>query len=122
MFDEDLVKDILTDTLNASKKVKSRCNKFNSADDFLEDEESQIVLDSICMQLIAIGEAIKKIDYITNKELFKKYKDIDWSKVAGIRDVLSHHYFDLNAETIYSVCQYHIDKLIITLEKILKEL
>ena len=30
------------------------------------------------MQLIAIGESLKNIDKITNKELLEKYPQIDW--------------------------------------------
>ena len=124
MYDLDLVLDILEDMINASKKITTRCNKIKSADDFLENEETQIVLDSICMQLIAIGEAVKEIDKITNKELLQKYKQIEWKKVAGIRDILSHHYFDLNAEIVFSVCTDHIQNLkntLITIQKDLNE-
>jgi len=122
MYDLDLVLDILEDMINASKKITTRCNKIKSADDFLENEETQIVLDSICMQLIAIGEAVKEIDKITNKELLQKYKQIEWKKVAGIRDILSHHYFDLNAEIVFSVCTDHIQNLKNTLIIIQKDL
>ena len=36
---------------------------------------------------------------------------IEWKKVAGIRDILSHHYFDINAETVYGLCQKRIKPL-----------
>ena len=29
----------------------------------------------------------------------------------GMRDVLSHHYFDLDAELVYEVCDKHIKEL-----------
>jgi len=45
---------------------------------------------------------------------------ITWRK--GIRDIISHHYFDLDAEEIYFVCDTKIDTLIETIEKILKDL
>ena len=122
MYDKSLITDILDDMINASKKVEKRCQKFSNSDDFLEDEESQIILDSICMQLIAIGEAVKEIDKITNKELLKKYPQIEWKRVAGIRDVLSHHYFDLNAEIVFSVCENHISKLLQILQQIKDDL
>jgi len=122
MYDKSLIIDILDDMITASKKVEQRCKKFNNSDGFLETEESQIVLDSICMQLIAIGEAVKEIDKITKKELLKKYPQIKWKRVAGIRDVLSHHYFDLNAEIVFSVCENHIVDLINTLQRIKSDL
>lgn len=121
MYDKTLVIDILDDMLNATNKIQHRCSKTNCVDDFLDDEEGQILLDSICMLLIALGEAVKQIDKITDKRLFKKYPQVEWVKVAGIRDVLSHHYFDLNAETVFALCQNHIEILKDTLEKILED-
>ena len=54
--------------------------------------------------------------------LLKKYPTIPWVKVAGMRDILSHHYFDLNAETVYGLCQDHIKDLNHTLKQIYNEL
>lgn len=121
MYDKTLVIDILGDMLNATNKIQHRCSKINCVDDFLDDEEGQILLDSICMLLVALGEAVKQIDKITDKRLFKKYPQVEWVKVAGIRDILSHHYFDLNAETVFALCQNHIEILKDTLEKILED-
>ena len=122
MFDKELVEDILQEMLEATKKVRKRCRFASSADDFLKNEESQILLDSICMQLIAIGEAVKRVDKITQSELFKKYPKIEWRSIAGMRDILSHHYFDLNAESVYGVCEEEIEKLQVELERIIDEL
>ena len=63
----DLIIDILADMIEATQKIQKRCAKVNSADDFLIDEESQVLLDSICMQLIALGEAVKQIDKLTER-------------------------------------------------------
>jgi len=40
----------------------------------------------------------------------------------GIRDVLSHHYFDLDAEIVYSACESHIEELVRTVQRMLTEL
>lgn len=40
----------------------------------------------------------------------------------GMRDVLSHHYFDLDAEAVYVVCETHIPELISTIRLILADL
>jgi len=93
-----------------------------SRDDFIDTTKGQEKLDSICMKLIAIGEALKQIDKITNKELLLKYQNVDWKQIKGIRDILSHHYFDLDAEVIFNICQNYIDDLIKTVQTMLKEL
>jgi uncharacterized protein with HEPN domain len=77
-------------------------------------------LDSICMQLIAIGESLKNFDKITSKEVLSKYPEIEWKRVIGLRDIITHHYFDVDAEAIFDVCQNHIDKLEKTILKISK--
>jgi len=39
-----------------------------------------------------------------------------------IRDFISHHYFDLDAEVIFNICQTHIQPLLTTLAKIRADL
>ena len=79
-------------------------------------------LDAICMQLIAIGEGLKNLDKITNNTLLARYPEIEWKKAKGMRDIISHHYFDLDAEAIFQVCKNHIAPLLDTLEGMLKEI
>ncbi|MCU0285052.1 MAG: DUF86 domain-containing protein [Acidobacteria bacterium] len=45
------------------------------------------------------------------KSLLNKYPEIDWKKVMGMRDMITHHYFDLDAEVVFDVCESHIDDL-----------
>ena len=42
--------------------------------------------------------------------------------VSDILDVLSHHYFDINAKTVYALCQKHTKNLEDTLKEIQKRL
>ncbi len=118
MYDPNLLPDILEEAIGATSTIIKRCAKATCMDDFLDDEEGQMRLDSICMLLIAVGESIKQIDKITDKKLLSRYTSVPWKKVMAIRDVLSHHYFDLNAEIIFNLCQTHIAPLHTTLIKI----
>jgi uncharacterized protein with HEPN domain len=122
MYDKSLVIEILTQILNAAKTVSKRFAVVDSAEYFTNTPEGIEKLDSICMQLIAIGESLKNIDKITDKKLLIKYPQIDWRGVKGIRDIISHHYFDLDAEEIYFVCDTKLEGLIITIEQIIKDL
>ncbi len=103
MYDKTLVKDILKQILEASIIIKERCLFAKCASDFINTKEGQEKLDSICMKLIAIGKSLKKIDHITNNTLLQKYQNIEWKKIKGIRDFISHHYFDLDAEIIFNL-------------------
>ena len=57
------------------------------------------------MLLITIGESLKNLDKVTNGELLPEYPEIEWKKVKGLRDIISHQYFDVNAEAIFDVCE-----------------
>ncbi len=103
MYDKTLVLEIVENLLLSITKIESRAKNIQSADDFLEKELSLILLDSICMQLIAIGQGIKDIDRVTEKRLLVEYPSIPWRNIAGIRDVLSHNYFNLNAEVVFGI-------------------
>ncbi len=74
------------------------------------------------MQLIAIGESLKKVDTITDGRLLQQYPAIDWKKAKAMRDILSHHYFDLNAEAIYDVCETKIADMAQGVDRILHDL
>jgi len=102
--------------------VQERCLFAKCEDDFVDTKEGQEKLDGICMKLIAVGESLKKIDSITDKKLLVEYPQIEWKKIKGIRDFISHHYFDLDAEVIFGICQNNIDDLLKTLKQIRDDL
>lgn len=117
MRSDEIVDDLLANMIKACDTIQKRAAAIRSSDDFLADEDGLLRLDGICMQLIAIGEAVKELDKLTNRQLLPRYKSVPWEKVAGMRDVLAHHYFDLNAEIVFDVCQNHLHTLKTTLEK-----
>ena len=118
MYDKEIVLSLLENMIDATEKILHRNKDIQSIDDYLIDDSSLMLLDSLCMQLIAIGEAVKKIDKETEKRLFKEYPQIPWREVAGMRDILSHHYFDLNAEVVFEVTTEHIGDLQMALKQI----
>jgi len=122
MYDREIVLDLLKNMIGATEKILYRNRDIKSIDDYLVDDNSLMLLDSLCMQLIAIGEAVKKIDKETDKKLFKAYSQIPWREVAGMRDILSHHYFDLNAEVAFEVTTEHIADLQEVLKQIVEDI
>jgi len=111
MYDKKLILEILEQIYDSARKVLKRFEAIKSVYDFTDSETGMEKLDAICMQLIAIGEALKNLDKITNDSLLPNYPRIDWKKVKGMRDIISHHYFDIDAEAIYTVCVDHIKVL-----------
>jgi uncharacterized protein with HEPN domain len=115
MYDKSLVIEILTQIENAIKTTLQRFEVVDSVDYFTNTPQGMEKLDSICMQLIAIGESLKNIDKITDKKLLEKYPQIDWKGAKGMRDIISHHYFDIDANDIYFVCDTKLEKLLETI-------
>ena len=122
MYDKSLVIEILDQMIEAIQIVEERCSFIKHQDDFTDTKEGQEKLDGICMKLIAVGESLKKIDHISNRALLEKYPQIEWKKIKGIRDFISHHYFDLDAEMIFGICQDNIRELLIVLKQIKNDL
>jgi uncharacterized protein with HEPN domain len=122
LFDKELALEILSQVYQSTRTILKRFEPIKSSDDFIDTEEGLEKLDSICMQLIAIGESLKNLDKVTNKSLLKKYPEIEWKKVIGMRDVITHHYFDLDSEIVFEVCESHIEPLAKAINKIIEEL
>jgi len=121
-YDKTLVVEILRQISDALVIIQKRCSYAKKEDDFTDTETGQEKLDGICMKLIAVGESLKNIDKITDNTLLSRYPHIEWKQIKGIRDVLSHHYFDLDASTIFEVCQDHIDELLDTVDQMIDDL
>ena len=75
----------LEDILKSVAKV-SRYTDGMSFEDFLADERT---FDAVVRNLEIIGEAAKNVP----PEVRECYPDIEWRKIAGLRDILSHTYF-----------------------------
>jgi uncharacterized protein with HEPN domain len=58
-----------------------------------------------------IGEALKNIDKHEKGFLEKAAPKSYWSSIIRLRDLISHHYIDIDAETIYMICDEKLDLL-----------
>ena len=81
---------------------------------FLKSEEKQ---DAILRRLEIIGEAVKNI-----KLSFRnKYKQIEWRKIAGLRDILIHEYFGVDTKQVWEIIKVDIPKLKIQINSIIED-
>lgn len=74
--------------------------------------------DLIARRLEIIGEAVKNLP----SELKQKYPQIEWKKIAGMRDYLIHSYFGIDLKLTWKVVEKDIPRLKKEIEKIYKEL
>ena len=111
MSDPELAHDILTNIMTAIARIERRFKGIDEADDFVVNDFGIDQLDGITMMLIAVGEQLKRLDSALGFDLNDRYPEIDWKGAKGIRDFLSHHYFTVDAEIIFDICQNKLEGL-----------
>ena len=72
--------------------------------------------DAVIRNLEVIGEAIKSVP----TEVRDRYANIPWQRIAGLRDMLIHHYFGIDVDIVWDIVQNKIPELKIQIEGILK--
>lgn len=122
MFDRALALELLHQIEWSVQTILQRFKPIQVPDDFTESNAGMEKLDAICMQLIVIGESLKNLDKVTANTLLPRYPQVEWTKVKGMRDVISHHYFDVDAEVVYDVCTNHIEQLGNVIQHIIEDL
>ncbi len=114
--------DILEDIHSAIERLEERTVRVHTVDDFLGSSEGMVLLDATCMLLIAIGESLKNLDKTTDGLLLPTYPSVPWKNIKGMRDIIAHHYFDIDADQILWIVKNEISPLKIAIEFFIKEL
>jgi uncharacterized protein with HEPN domain len=104
--------DYLSDILEAMHRIKEYTDSM-TYDQFLNDIKSQ---DAVIRNLETIGEASKCLTL----RLRKKYADISWKGMAGVRDRLIHQYFGVNLDIIWDIVTVELPDLVSKIESILQ--
>lgn len=112
MYDRELTLDSLANIEDALKMIIDRSSVVNTPDDFLISPDGMMRLDAICMNLIALGEAVKGLDKITKGELLILFPEIYWSGVMRMHDKIAHHYFEIDAEVVYKTLKNDIPAML----------
>lgn len=102
--------------------VCERCRNVRTVNDFLNSNEGMSLLDGICMKLIAVGESLKNLDKLTERNLLIHYPQIPWREVMGMRDIIVHHYFEIDADVIFATVQENVPQLLKVLRKIKEDI
>lgn len=83
MYDKLLALEILRLIHQALFTILRRFEPVTCVEDFTGSPSGMEKLDSICMQLIAVGESLKNLDKVTGGALLPLYPQVDWKKAMG---------------------------------------
>ena len=108
----ELIQHVLDKIEKAITTLQERTSVITCADDFALTPAGTEKLDAACMMLIVIGESIKNLDRITDKQLLPTYPSINWKQVMGVRDVIAHHYFDVDIDVIFQIIHDDLNPLL----------
>ncbi len=97
---------------NAIITLQERTSTINYVNDFLSTPVGMEKLDAACMVIIAIGESVKNLDKLTDGKLLPTYPIIPWNRVMGARDIMAHHYFDVDADVIFDIVKNDLNPLL----------
>jgi len=121
MYDRELVHSLMVQVREWFLKIKKRTEGLKTANDFIASDEGEVTLDSICMLFIAAGENLKRVDQLTDGELFEKYPEADWTGAMGFRDVIAHQYFQIDHEEVFAIIRDDLDTLLNSVEKAIED-
>jgi len=79
-------------------------------------------LNGICMCFIVIGEEIKRIDKYSNRQLLSEYPSIPWKRVMGMRDRMTHGYFQIDIDVVFDALKNDIPPLLEVIKQMKNDL
>lgn len=103
----------LEDILEAAKRIK----KYTKGLTLEKLKKNTLVLDGVVRNLEIIGEAAKNIP----SQIRGKYPEIEWKKIAGLRDILAHEYFGIDLEVVWDILENKLPVLKKQVANILKK-
>lgn len=90
--------------------IQESCRKIQVYTDGLTRagfEEDEKTVEAVAWNLVVIGEAVKQLP----EDRTKLQPEIEWRKVAGLRDVLVHSYFGLDHDIVWDVARNKVPAL-----------
>jgi uncharacterized protein with HEPN domain len=122
MFDKEITLDSVQKIKSMLELIIERTSVVETPNDFLCSPEGMLRLDAICMNLIALGETVKGLDKLTEGKLLTNYPDVYWKGVMGMRDKITHHYFEIDTDVVFRTIEEDIPEMLPIVERMISDL
>ena len=122
MHDEELLYYSLKRIASTIERIINNSQAIDDSQYYVLSPAGMERLESTFMLLLAIGESIKGIDKMTQKQLLPNYPEVDWKGAMGIRDIIAHHYFDIDEFIVFDVVKNKLPGMLETINKMIEEL
>ena len=122
LFDTELALDSLQKIKAMLDLITERASVVKNPNDFLCSPGGLMRLDAICMNLIALVETVKGLDKLTGNQLLKNYPEVYWKGVMGMRDKISHHYFEIDSDVVFRTLEEDVPHMKSVVEKIINDI
>lgn len=83
---------------------------------FQQFTHNQLLADAVVRNLEIIGEAVKKL----STEFRQQYPEIEWKKIAGLRDFLIHSYSEVDLGIVWNIITTKLPPLEHTIRNLLE--
>ena len=122
MYDKILIIEILEQLEHVVENLIESTSNINDIYDLPKSADGMLRLNGICMCFIVIGEEVKRIDRFTKEQLLQNYKSISWKSIMGMRDRITHGYFEIDIDIIFDALRKDIPPLLEIIKKIKTDL
>jgi len=95
----------------------SRIEEYTEGVKYEKFIKNNLIQSATIREIEIIGEAVKRL----SEDFKKKYSEIPWKKIAGMRDKLIHDYFGVDIDAVWKTIKRDIPKLKSDIENILKK-
>ena len=106
------VKLYLVDIIEAMDKIA----RYTANLSLKEFSNNELVVDAVVRNFEIIGEAAKNIP----EDIRKKYPQVPWKEMVGMRNIVIHEYFEVDFDTLWKTASESIPRIKPFIETILK--
>ena len=93
----------LSDIIKSIHKIK----RYTEGITYEELTTNDLIFDAVILNLQIIGEAAKNVP----QDIRDLHSQIEWRKIAGLRDIIAHAYFTIDKQIVWDIIQNKLTDL-----------